>query len=197
MILYIAFLGAVMNKIRGGTLTNIFHRDIPFVKIFNDLVFASIFTYIVNGGFVYRSETKCIFIALFLGMLIGRSKGWGCYIGGMIFYRVYPEEEVKWIDRLVMNNNNHPVIRNCIALSLRGLMWTVPLAIAFWICSLLGFYIAPTFFGIIPLGLLMGPVYLFTIELCERVLTKNRVDGWQWGELFWGFILWGGCALMI
>jgi len=205
MILYTAFLGALMNKIRGGILTDLmwsvgrlFGKDwtkseVPLTKTLNDLVFAGAFTCVISGGSVYTLDALYMFIALFLSMMIGNRFGWGSYINGMFQDKIGIDirKQISWIDNLVFPSKSHPDLRNCLALSLRGLMWTLPLTIAFWICSLLGFYIAPTFVWIFPLGLLMGFVYLFTTnEIIEH-------SGWAWGEILWGYILWGACAALI
>jgi hypothetical protein len=202
MLILIALIGGVMNKIRGGILTDIYwsfgkligkqwKKEVPFVKTFNDLIFAGVFICIVKGNFLYISDLSYkdfgIFFTLFFSMFVGRSWGWGNYIGGIIFRRIYDQPEVKWIDKLIMNNNNYPVLRSVVALSLRGFMWTSSIAI--------GFYIIGGNWLIAFIGLFMGPVYWLLTEICDKF--SERFNGWTWGEFWWGFILWGSCFYFI
>jgi hypothetical protein len=52
-------------------------------------------------------------------------------------------------------------------------------------------------FLIFPVGLLMGSAYLLAMEICQRIPGMVRGNGWQIGEYFWGFILWGSLAYLI
>lgn len=57
--------------------------------------------------------------------------------------------------------------------------------------------ISGTSFLIFPVGLLMGSAYLLAMEICQRIPGMVRGNGWQVGEYFWGFILWGSLAYLI
>ena len=54
--------------------------------------------------------------------------------------------------------------------------------------ELLGFNVG-NFMWIAPVGLLMGITYLAAIKWTR--------EGWAFGELTWGFVLWGSCAWLI
>lgn len=199
----VASVGLVINRVRGGTATDYLRKanwisekdSFPFVKVLNDFAFAT--SFMLGLGFGFDLKTLLAFTALFLAMWAGRSLGWGSYIGGMIERKVSGEKEVAAIDALVLTKKDHPVLRNTIALSLRGMIWTVCLFVGFLICDLIGFQISDLSFLIVPLGLLMGPTYFLAMEICQRIPTLVRGNGWQLGELIWGFTLWGGCGISI
>lgn len=202
---FIAVCGLLMNRIRGGGLT-VFSWDMNWTregdssftksagKIGNDLVFALLFS-----AFLF-SEIGVPFLLsvaiLFLAMWGGRSVGWGTYIGGMIDKKVSGDKEVEIIDKLVLGKTDHPVLRNTAALSLRGLFWSFCLVIGFALVSFIA-YIPLTFLLILPIGLLMGPIYLLAMTICERHQDAIRGFGWSIGEYLWGFVLWGSCATLI
>jgi len=200
-----AIIGSVINRVRGGGLTNLSwdmnwtndKKESPTKSIgkhLNDLVFAGIFSYLIT--FAFNKEYIWSFIILFFAMWIGRSFGWGTYINGIIERKVLPEEEIKWIDKLLLSNTNYPLLRNTAALSLRGLIWTSCLTAGFAIINL--FNPIPFSIFVLPLvGLLMGTTYFLTMEICERHDKKYRGNGWSLGEWFWGFILWGACAYLL
>lgn len=201
--LIIAIVGAVMNRVRGGGLTTLAweqnwtnegkeHPTKSIGKIGNDVIFSLMFVLPLFSGVTVNS---CLgFAILFFAMWTGRSFGWGTYIGGMIEKKVTGEEEIIWIDKLVLNKTDHPVLRNMAALSLRGLMWSVSLVVGFTILKSF-VYIPFTYLFILPIGLLMGPVYLLAMKISEQ--GKGRGFGWSLGEIFWGFVLWGTCGISI
>lgn len=200
-----AVIGMVANRVRGGALTNL-SWDMNWInegkesptktigKHLNDLVFGGLFAYLCTYSF--NTKFLAAFSVLTISMWVGRSFGWGTYINGIIERKVLLEEEIKWIDKLVLNKTNYPLLRNTAALSLRGLIWTTCLTAGFAIINLFN----PISFKIFALpfvGLLMGSVYFLTMEICGRHNKKVRGQGWSLGELFWGFILWGACALLL
>mgnify|MGYP003638288264 FL=1 len=199
----IAIVGALMNRVRGGYLTtpswkmNWTNEGVEsptksIGKIGNDVIFSLFFTLPLFSGI--NLDSILSFTILFFAMWTGRSFGWGTYIGGMIEKKVAGEEEIIWIDKLVLNKTDHPVFRNTAALSLRGLMWSVSLVIGFIAIAPFS-YIPLTVLFILPVGLFMGPVYLLAMKISEN--GKGRGFGWSLGEIFWGFVLWGTCAISI
>lgn len=196
----IALLGALLNRVRGGGLTdlvwkyNIAHeRDETFWKKFskhsNDIVFGLVFSFLIGFNF-------WAFLILVVSMWIGRSWGWGRYIGGIIEEKVRDEQEVEWIDNLVLNEDNYPILRNTIALSFRGLMWSLCIVFGFSIIASAGLTpLSLSFILIAPVGLLMGPTYLFTIKILDQKF--NLGSGWGLGEILFGFILWGLIAYIL
>lgn len=205
LILSIAITGMIMNRVRGGGLTvlswnmNWTRRGVEkptksIGKIGNDLVFAWIFSLLLIDGFdryFYLS-----FAILFFAMWIGRSFGWGTYIGGMIEKKVTYEEEIVWIDKLILNKSNYPVARNAIALSFRGLMWTVSLVAGFLLIDTFA-EVPKQILYLTPVGFLMGLCYYLTIKFADRHEFIIRGKGWSLGEYLWGFVLWGCCGYLI
>lgn len=175
-------LGAFFNRLRGGMFPKL-----PFSKVIYDFAFALFFTMVLDPS------NKLLFLSLFIASMAGRSLGWGAYIGNMIVKIDNGEEEIKFIDKIIRDFKfpyHKPVIRNTAALSLRGLLWTMPIAIAFW------FNDFPASFWIGSIGLLMGPVYLAVIEACGTLL-KDRHSGWKYSEYVWGAVLWGLITIAI
>jgi len=208
MILLIAFIGAITNRIRGGGLTNLlwslkiaigskavsFEKHEKFWKSFSknlhDVIFASVFFWLLNQNFDWRG--LICFVAVFSGMRLGRSKGWGAYVGGLLSGKVTGEKEIVIIDKLFLREINHPDLRNSLAIATRGLMWST--------CIFLGHLLSGVSFNhflllIIPVGLLMPAPYLVSRDICK--LLKGKIGAWGLAEIFWGFILWGFCAKII
>ena len=202
MELLIACIGAIMNRVRGGGLTNLAWKqnwanegDETFWKKFskhsNDVTFGLIFTYLIDWF------NPPIFLILTLSMWLGRSFGWGRYIGGLIEKKVIDDEEIKWIDDLVLSKEDCAILRNIAALSLRGLIWSLLIGVGFLIISGLNISNIPlSFLWIIPVGLLMGFTYYITVTLSGKFLD-NRGKGWGLGEVLFGFILWGSIAFIL
>jgi hypothetical protein len=198
MTILLFLLGGIVNRIRGGWLYDILHKYninylCPYVKQFNDFVFAITFSYLLGNHLNNKGLIE--FAILYVSMWSGRSLGWGIYINGMIEKRVIKEEEIKIIDKIFLSKSNYPVLRNCLALSARGLIWTN--------CFLMGFVSLDCIFyfktGLLLqiLGLLMGPIYLLSMEICQRIPGFIRGNGWQLGEFFWGSVLWTATYLII
>lgn len=202
-ILLVALLGSFLNRVRGGWLTttvwklNIanygdetFYKS--FGKVLNDVVYAILFTCFILGKFQAN-----IFFILYLSMLLGRSPGWGVYIGGIINKVVRKEEEIEWIDELILNKTNYPALRNSLALSLRGFMWSSSLLFGITLAATYESVILPSkFMYIMPLGLTMGFIYWLACIISEKT-SMGRGWGWSLGEYMFGFILWGGAAYFI
>lgn len=125
-------------------------------------------------------------------MMCGRSFGWGGYIAGMIDKKIdHNRRDVKFIDYLFLKGDNNPVLRCWAALSVRGLMWSFCLCSGFYAIKLLGFELSDRIIFILPSGLLMGSAYFLAITICDKLTFRG--NGWQYGELLWGAILWGSC----
>lgn len=175
MIYIMLILGAICNRIRGGLLNILFSPDKDSAilktigKFGTPIIFGAMMVVITHNWYALFAGA--------LGMFIGASWGWGKYISGIIEKSFdVEEEEVEIIDKLVMKTNDHPVLRSVAALSLRGLMWTSVIA-----ASLASIDIG--YLLVLPLGLLMGPIYYTTIQL-------RGMYGWGLGEYVWGAILW-------
>jgi len=199
MIIAIALLGALINRLRGGSLVNLSWRlkliprgEEGFVKCFaknlNDFVFASTFSLLLDASFDLLG--LWCFASLFVGMRAGRSVGWGVYIEDLISKTVSRRTEVFFIDYLFLREINHPILRNAAALSTRGLLWSISLAAAFYPFSENALWIAP-------LGLFMSPCYLLAMNIWELIDPSKRGLGWGFGEMIWGAVLWGSCATIL
>lgn len=105
-----------------------------------------------------------LFFALWIA---GFGMGWGSYFD---FGKGRNDGDVPWIDRLVGLLPWDERRRDLLALSLRGLHFTVPLII-------IGAW------HLVPLGLLMGPVYYW--------FSRQEGDYIGPAELAWGAILGG------
>lgn len=214
-ILLFSLLGALINRIRGGFATDLYaeylvSKGLTFKKAIeeaektvktaskhlNHLVFAVAFaTLFLCSGYYHTFWTL---ILLSLGMLSGSSFGWGNYIEAMISNKVdYDRTDAPVSDWVFFKLAHKPILAGCFALSVRGLLWTSCLGIALTILSEIGCIFDTNAFYIIPMGLLMGMVYLVCIELCGLFSEVGRGRGWQVGELAWGAILWGSLAYFL
>jgi hypothetical protein len=209
LIVIFAILGAVMNRVRGGWL-NILADKLGLIttknengepenkliktlgKVFNDVVYS------YSVAMLFGSEGNLLHLGILYGtMLLGRSAGWGAYIKGIILKKVLGEKETEWIDELVLGGTNYPVIRNAIALSLRGLMWTASLYFGLlFISTITDRFDTPgilLFFS----GLIMGPVYAIAAQLADGP-GDSRHKAWAYGEHVFGGLLWGMvCAAIV
>jgi hypothetical protein len=177
-------LGAFFNRLRGGMFASL-----KYAKHIYDMAFAAFFTVgaSVYGLSVFQLAT--LFCTLFLCSWIGRSFGWGAYIGNMIRRKDNGEQEnilIDWVRR-----KYQPVLTNTIALSLRGFLWTLPIAIGFCLNGVSLFYA----FLVSIVGLLMGVVYYITIEVAEKFTYRS--EGWKYGEYVWGAVLWCGIYVIL
>lgn len=186
-----AIIGGLANRfLRGGGFVHYadqlgWKRVVWFLdhcgRISHDIIFALVF------AFSWWS------IPVLAGaMAAGRSFGWGRYIGGIINRRIDLDEEpeLAWLDKILLNKTDHPVTRCTVALSVRGLVWSLFLA--------LGFYIASadiSYFILTPIGLTMGIVYLTMVEICGKIANR-RDQGWVFGEIVFGAVLWGSISYL-
>lgn len=207
-------LGAFCNRVRGGLKPKFIQRIDDFLpeffstgRLFNDIVFAFCFSAIIGSsyqGFVdgspYYSVDFSFILFLLLGasMAVGRSQGWGAYIGNMIRKNDNEEREVEWIDKIARKfpRDKNPLFKNTLALSIRGMVWS------FWISFACSVSVMFGFSDISVLGILlfalsgfgMGIVYLFAIEI-QNLINRTRNDGWASGEWLFGGWLWGAFLL--
>lgn len=223
----IFILGALINRIRGGWLTDIFSKNekakkilskvglwkvdrkrqnggVPYVKLFSDIAFGLCFGYVLHCNFFG-------YVILGLSHCLGRSFGWGDYIGGLKDKKVYENpDEVKLIDDLILSKKDNWKLRNTWALNIRGLIWSASIGLGLVFCSFFNNEIP--FLGSLAffVGLPMGYIYSFAFDICERhslpkffqtakLLTdlKSRGNGWAVGELIFGAYLWSTLFLIL
>lgn len=173
-ILIFSAIGSISNRIRGGGVINIKGN-----KLLNDLIFGIsvlIFNWLITKDFNFR---LAVFAGLAMG--IGRSFAWGSYIGAIVSGEAKPRGDVQKIDDLFNWLLNQPRLWGVFTLGARGLLWTVPLGLAF--NNLL----------IMPVGAAMGIVYWLAYITCNALKLKNA---WELGEWYWGFVLWGSVAAL-
>ena len=201
----IFLLGAIFNRIRGGFLTDfvcskpslrrkivgtcLWDRDkkcVRYVKVLHDIVFTLVFAPFNSG-----------MIAVYLGMLAGRSMGWGAYVGGLIDDTVKDGGEIKFIDKLFLTDKNHPDIRNMAALGVRGMMWTICIAVGIKIAFMDALSLKQMGLIIIS-GLPMGLIYNAVFELEERYKFSTPLFGaWGNAEIVFGGYLWSTLYLIL
>lgn len=208
MWLLITILGAVTNRIRGGMLTNLYYEYLiskgwqyriaietaesklkTFSKHLNHFIFALVFTILLSpNNFI---QTFWCLILLSLGMLGGSSFGWGNYIEAMISGKIDKNRTDEFISDKVLNYfASKPILAGFLALSVRGMVWTICICISLVIISTIGVNIPSKSYLIIPAGLLMGSCYLLAIKISEYLFDGVRGHGWQIGELIFGGYLW-------
>lgn len=193
--IFIFFLGAFFNRIRGGWLFDLAQKyptlckiiialglmekdEIRFVKDLNAIVYGIVFASVVGNYWLA--------LVFYASMRAAFSFGWGGYIDGMINCRIdHGKTDVRILDALL--SHKHPVFTCWLALSLRGLMASIILSIPFYFFTAGWIAIAYT-------GLLMGTIYLLACEICERVTFRG--NGWQWGEVVFGGYLWATIYLL-
>lgn len=196
----IFLLGAIFNRIRGGGLTVFINRmglaikEVPFVKTFHDIVYSVTFTIFLSKSPHFHTYQVYIATILFITMDIGRSFGWGGYIGAIISNKIDPErKDVSIIDYFFKKSKN-PILGGVIALSARGFIWTLSLYLGFLFINAF-VPLSPSFYYIPLIGLMMGPVYWFTCLICQY--TSTRSDGWILGEVIFGGYLWSTVYLLL
>ena len=190
-----ALLGALVNRIRGGWATDfarsknwISEKDkIPKVKLLNDIIYSTAFAVLLD----FRDSWNDLFCVLILfgSMALGRAMGWGGYISAMIDKEIdHNRDDVKILDKW-FRGNDEPILSGWAALSIRGFMWSSCIYLGFLAISFLG-HDLPNSFHYIPLvGLFMGSSYLLAITVCDKL--SFRGNGWQYGEMLFGGVLWG------
>lgn len=166
-------MGAIMNRIRGGMW------NLPACRILNALAF---------GLAVWAIITPLYGLAALVAMLVGQAPGWGRYIGALGGWEKKKLEEWKPVDFLIKPLRSNIVAWGFAGMTLRGGFWGGCIAL-----------VASSWFPLLA-GLTMGACYYATIEACRALKTKNpNGDGWEWGEVVFGCILWGstGVAMMV
>lgn len=177
MFILAAILGAVFNRLRGGTplfIKNLVGFDIPMVRTLNAVAF---------GVFLaVTQQSPWFFISGTLAMYVGQSLGWGSYIGAMIDRRITNPNEVVVIDLIIDPLFNKPWLWGFAGLTLRGLFWGAVVTLA----TLSAWPLLA--------GALMGVAYAVAIEGAS-LLGRNREKGWSGGEYIFGAILWVSAVL--
>lgn len=118
-------------------------------------------------------------------MYLGRSLGWGEYIGAMINNRINNGNEVGFIDKAFTWALNRPVLWGFLTLSVRGALW--------------GYLVALSLHSIWPVlaGATMGAIYFCTIKTADlqdgKLDTVGANKGWSRGELVFGGVFWCAC----
>ena len=139
MIILIALIGATVNRIRGGGLTD-FVRTKPklqaflekiklyryeeggdklgkvfYVKDFNDLIFAYCFTFWMPLAW----ESLACFLLIGAGMRGGRSFGWGGYMESIANKEINHERDDILLFDKWFRGNDEPILSGWAALTLR------------------------------------------------------------------------------
>lgn len=207
-------VGAIMNHVRGGLLTkivanrvakkrNISYTDAvtivePFFKTFskniNAIAYGAFFSYLV--GIDFLSKDWLVSMVIFYGsMRLGASMGWGGYISAMIDEKIsHDRDDVLLLDKW-FRGDDEPVLSGWAALSLRGFIWSNCLYLGFFVIQYLGYELSCSFHYIPFIGLSMGTCYLLAILICEKITFRG--NGWQYGELLFGGVLWNLIAYLI
>ncbi len=211
----IALLGALMNKIRGGLIADIYSKWLvkdgyepvdaivkaekfwkPFAKHFNHVIFAMVFLLPLDP--IYQTQGLLCLVLLSAGMLGGSSWGWGGYINAMISSEVdFKRTDAPIADDIFFYLIKKPVFAGWAAMSVRGFMWTSCIAISFILLKAFGVEVSNQVFWIAPVGLSMGTCYLVSMEICQRLPYMKRGNGWQIGEYVFGAVLWGSLAYFL
>jgi hypothetical protein len=215
LILAIACLGALINKIRGGLIADLYYKYLikdgyepvaaivisedfwkPSAKHFNCFMFAIVFTPFF--GLINIAQSLFCFALLYAGMLGGSSWGWGAYINAMIDGKVdFDRTDAPIADNVFFYLIKKPVLAGWAALSVRGFMWTICISSSLVILESIGINTPSAGFLIAPVGLLMGSCYLISMEICQRIPFMIRGNGWQIGEYVFGAVLWGSLAYFL
>lgn len=205
----IFLLGGILNRIRGGWLTDIarskniigFKDEIPHVKTFFDFCFAAFFT-------LYLHLNPISFAILFTSSWVGRASGWGGYLSAMADEEIdHKRDDILLLDKW-FRGNDEPVLSGWAATSLRGFIWSISLYSGFALVDHFDKDLNNSFRYISIIGLAMGTIYLFSFYLCSlrivkslyyqlssfladlKIMTKPvslvRGNGWQLGEFLFG-----------
>ena len=167
----------------------------PFGKHLHVIVFALTFAFVVP---VILNPTWVTAAVLYASMLAGQSVGWGQYINGMINKKSTGIKEIAIIDWLILDTfHDRPIFANTLALSIRGLIWSMCITVGFAIIIISTMSDPRNLSWIPSSGLMMGPLYLLAMELCQRMKGFSRGNGWQFGEYFTGFFFWGTWAFLM
>lgn len=194
----ILLLGAVFNRIRGGWLTDLVNRtttlkkiliklkiyrkdEVQHVKDLAALVFSFTYCYYFDISYYYS-------FVFYLAMKLGASFGWGGYISAMIERKIdHNRDDVKLLDKW-FRSDRFPVLSGWAGLSLRGVMWSTSIYLAFLIFNYFGYKFNDSFHYIPLAGLAMGSIYLASCEIMQRISFRGY--GWQLGEFLFGAYIW-------
>lgn len=194
--LLVSLIGAISNRIRGGGLTDYVNRRPKLINLFSKIGLYK------DGGVNGVKDMNAVFFALTFGLLtklyaspfyylamrVALALGWGGYIGAMIDRKIYHNrDDVTILDKW-FRSDKHPVLSGWAALSVRGLMATIILALPF-------IYFTSNWLSMMLVGLTMGSCYLLACEVCQRITTRG--NGWQWGEIIFGGVLWGSYCFFL
>ena len=152
-------------------------------------------------------------------MWLGTFRGWGGYLEAMIRRGIdHDRDDIKLFDKW-FRGNDEPVLSGWAATSMRGFMWSSSLYVGLRAIDYFEYSnkLNESYYLVGLLGLLMGSVYLLSMEICScpfirgryyaltstlhsiGIITKpvylKRGNGWQLGEVLFGFYLWGGIYL--
>lgn len=207
-------LGGIMNHVRGGLLTKLIAKRLAkkrkisyqeavkeveptfktLSKNLNAIVYAFLFSYLIEIPLL--SKDWFISLAILYGSMRGAmSMGWGGYISSMIDKKIdHNRDDVLLLDKW-FRGNDEPVLSGWAALSLRGFICSTILYLGFLSISHLGYELSPNFYYISFVGLSMGTCYLIAILMCEKLTFRG--NGWQYGELLFGGVLWQSIACLI
>lgn len=181
--IFVSGIGAFLNRVRGGLF------DIPCNKLFYPLFFGFLCSY--AGGWNVSGLVSG-FLACYVGQQIA---GWGAYIGALTV-GAKPAAECQMIDDIVNAARisfkgrswylkDYPRAWGFAALTLRGLVWTFLIGLAFQSLAIMAS------------GLLMPVCYLLpTLALWYTKYNQDKT-AWNIGEWLWGLNLTGFAAYEI
>ncbi|MCW8918897.1 MAG: hypothetical protein OQL08_08800 [Gammaproteobacteria bacterium] len=121
-----------------------------------------------------------LLVLILLIWIIGYTPGWGAYFD---MSDNPPEREVGWIDWVLSKAGLTGVSADLLGMSLRGLHFTVPVAL--YLAWSHGDSVVLLF---APAGLLMGSVY-YGMLLLYNAQSRVRFDRIAWAEYAWGGVL--------
>lgn len=174
------FLGALLNRIRGGL--RIFGKKLPLNKIWFPLYIGALIAVATDGGFKG-------FITGFLASYIGQQIcGWGKAAGAATTGIINnpDEKECEMIDDLLDNlkitikghtiyvKESYPVLWALLWLALRGLVWTF----------LIGLSLQSVNYMLC--GAAMGIIYCTTGYICREFFHKMDKTAWNISEWIYG-----------
>lgn len=194
----ILLLGAIFNRIRGGWLTDLVNKtttikkiliklkiyregEVQHVRDLNAVTFSLVYCYYFSINYHYS-------FIFYLSMRLAASFGWGGYISAMIERKIdHDRDDVKLLDKW-FRSDRRPVASSWAALSLRGVMWSTSIYLAFLIFEQLGYSFNDSFHYIPLVGIAMGSIYLLSCEIMQRITIRG--NGWQLGEVLFGAYIW-------
>jgi hypothetical protein len=165
-LIWMAFCG-YLNKWRGSGLG-------PWNPVgWSSTIQRIVLSFVLAAPAIYASPIHGAIIAVLL-FWPGFAMGWGSYFD---FGVNDDPPEVWWIDKVV-SRMEKGAKKDYIAMSLRGLHFTVPTAIV-------AAFVTPVALILAPLGLLMGPTYYLS-KKWTNMATDDYIKN---AELVWGALL--------